>query len=44
MRWHWLAFQKSAEARWMNELTVQVALELSRLILIFPRFVLIVAA
>src|SRR5215469_7877860 len=28
-RWHWLAFQKSAEARWTNEFTVQVALEFS---------------
>ena len=24
-RWHWLSFQKLAEARWMKELTVHVA-------------------
>ena len=40
-RWHWVLFQKSSEARWTNELTVQVAFEFSRSILIGPRLVLI---
>ncbi len=40
-RWHWVLFQKSSEARWTKELTVQVAFEFSRSILIAPRLVLI---
>ena len=41
IRWHWLLFQKLSEARWTNELTVHVAFEFARSILIGPRLVLI---
>ena len=41
IRWHWVLFQKLSEARWANELTVHVAFEFARSILIGPRLVLI---
>ena len=40
-RWHWVSFQKLSDARWTNELTVHVAFEFARSILIGPRLVLI---
>jgi hypothetical protein len=42
-RQHWVLLKKFVSARWANELTVHVAFELSRVMPILPRLVLIVA-